>query len=60
MATRDELHHLIDQLPADKLEQAKGFLLALGGMPPGPPGPTAPPGPTPMTWQGDAPPLTMG
>jgi hypothetical protein len=57
MATRDELHRLIDQLPADKLEQAKGFLLALGSMPPGPP---PPPGPTPLTWQGDAPPLTMG
>jgi hypothetical protein len=57
MATRDELHRLIDQLPADKLEQAKGFLLALGSLPPGPP---TPPGPTPLTWQGDAPPLTMG
>jgi hypothetical protein len=49
MATRDELHHLIDQLPADKLEQAKGFLLALSGSAGSPP---------PLTWQGDAVPPT--
>jgi hypothetical protein len=55
MASRDELHRLVDQLPPEHWEQVKGYLTALARRDPlTAPDRTMPP----LQWQGDAPPPT--